>query len=77
MFLIKDLSQLQTNYVILTRSPYNIIIHSFTVKVGSQCDTRPCIALVCDTKISNSKFSNLFGDQTQELNAKEHEDRIF
>ena len=41
-----------------------------SVKDGSQCDARPCVALICETLIK------YFSDQTQGRNANERKDRI-
>ena len=46
------------------------------LKVGLQCDAKSCAALVCDTQKVLIKNLTFFSNQTQECNAKEHEDRI-
>ena len=36
------------------RYAYNtLLIAIYTHKAGSQCDARPCVALICETNISN------------------------
>ena len=46
------------------------------IKVGSQCDARNCVALVCNTRNFLIKYFQFVGDQKQDPNAKEHGNRI-
>ena len=47
------------------------------LKAGSQCDARPCVVLICETKIFLIKnFSNFFAIRHRGRNTKERKDRI-
>ena len=55
-------------------TPPQYKMDTLCLKVGSQSDARPCVALIC--KMQNFIIKAFFDNLTQERNAKEHKDRI-
>ena len=49
---------------------YRSVLVCRSLKAGSQSDTRPCVALICEThKFITKKLGISVDDQTQERNA--------
>ena len=61
---------MQVNICLIREDMYRSVLVCRSLKAGSQSDTRPCVALICEThKFITKKLGISVDDQTQERNA--------